>query len=249
MSTPTQLKWLPKLLGFDYEIMYKKGCENAAADALSRLPNTGELMQITMTTLSADVYHRIAKEWITDDRLKTPIHKLQHDKNLVKNYEWSAQQLLRKGKLRKMKKEVKEWIRNCITCQRFMSELVPPPGLLQPLPIPEKVWTHISMNFVDGLPMSKALTMAQSFLDNVYKLHSLLKVIMSDRDTIFLSRFWCMTGDKPKEWVQWVPLAEYWYNTSFHTSINTTPCQVLYGQPPPAHVAYTAGDSAIIHIY
>ncbi|GKC31843.1 retrotransposable element Tf2 [Tanacetum coccineum] len=54
----------------------------------------------------------------------------------------------------------------------------------------------------------------------------------------------CMTGDKPKEWVQWIPLAEYWYNTSFHTTIDTTPYQVLYGQAPPAHVTYTARDNA-----
>lgn len=53
-----------------------------------------------------------------------------------------------------------------------------------------------------------------------------------------------MCGDNPKEWAQWIPLAEYWYNTSFHTAINTTPYQVLYGQAPPAHISYTAGDSA-----
>ena len=58
-----------------------------------------------------------------------------------------------------------------------------------------------------------------------------------------------MTGDKPKEWVQWVPLAEYWYNTSFHTSINTTPYHVLYRQSPPAHVVYTLGDSPNESVY
>ncbi|GJR28688.1 ty3-gypsy retrotransposon protein [Tanacetum coccineum] len=33
----------------------------------------------------------------------------------------------------------------------------------------------------------------------------------------------CMTGEKPKEWMKWLPLAEYWYNTNFYNSIKTTP--------------------------
>ncbi|GKB41921.1 retrotransposable element Tf2 [Tanacetum coccineum] len=36
----------------------------------------------------------------------------------------------------------------------------------------------------------------------------------------------CMTREKPKDWVKWFPLAEYWYNTNFHSSINTTPYEV-----------------------
>ncbi|GJV98200.1 reverse transcriptase [Tanacetum coccineum] len=40
ITTPFQSKWLPKLLGFDYEIMYKRGKEN---DALSRTAHGGEL--------------------------------------------------------------------------------------------------------------------------------------------------------------------------------------------------------------
>jgi hypothetical protein len=33
--------------------------------------------------------------------------------------------------------------------------------------------------------------------------------------------------------MKWVPLVEWWYNTNFHTSLNTTPFEALYGYPPP----------------
>ena len=38
ITTPDQQKWVAKLLGYDYEIQYRPGRENTAADALSRKP-------------------------------------------------------------------------------------------------------------------------------------------------------------------------------------------------------------------
>ncbi|GJV39839.1 retrotransposon-related protein [Tanacetum coccineum] len=218
VTNPAQVMWLPKLMGFDYEIRYKKGIENVVADALSRLSNSGEFLQMVATNLTTDVYQRIVEGWSTDDKLREIVQKLQSSNGTVKHYQWSAQQLLRKGKLvigedSQLRQEL------------FKPELVPYPELLQPLPIPEKVWTHILMDFVDGLPMPKGksvllvvvdrlskyghfiplthpystINVAQAFLDNVYKLHGLPKVIVSDKDMVFLT--------------------------------------------PPAHVTYTAGDS------
>lgn len=42
-----------------------------------------------------------------------------------------------------------------------------------------------------------------------------------------------MVFHQPKKWARWVPLAEWWYNTNFHTALQTTPFEALYGYVPP----------------
>ena len=55
----------------------------------------------------------------------------------------------------------------------------------------------------------------------------------------------CMTGERPTEWVLWIPLAEWWYNTNWHSSTGITPYEVVYGQPPSLHIPYVQGDSKV----
>nr|GEU89064.1 hypothetical protein [Tanacetum cinerariifolium] len=50
-----------------------------------------------------------------------------------------------------------------------------------------------------------------------------------------------MTEERPKECVKWLSLAELWYNSNFHTSIQTTSFEAVYGQSPPIHVSYLGG--------
>ena len=40
--------------------------------------------------------------------------------------------------------------------------------------------------------------------------------------------------DKKTQWVKWLPLVEWWYNTSFHTTAKMTHFMALYGFHPPS---------------
>ena len=54
----------------------------------------------------------------------------------------------------------------------------------------------------------------------------------------------CMASDTPHTWSSWLPLAERWYNTTYHSAIRSTPYEIIYGQPPPLHMPYLPGESS-----
>jgi hypothetical protein len=183
----------------------------------------------------------------------------------------------------KMKEDIMKYVRQCSVCQQAKAEHIRIPGLLNPLPIPTEAWNTINLDFVEGLPKSgsyncilvvidkytkyghflplshpySALTVAQKFVDNIYRLHGLPSVIISDRDPVFTSKLWqelfrlsdtkmnmssahhpqtdgqterlnqcletylrCMSSACPTKWCKWLSLAEYWYNTTFHSALN-----------------------------
>ncbi|KAJ9552773.1 hypothetical protein OSB04_016818 [Centaurea solstitialis] len=52
-----------------------------------------------------------------------------------------------------------------------------------------------------------------------------------------------MVMERPHTWVKWVALAEWWYNTSFHSSLGRSPFEALYGYRPPLHIPYIPKDA------
>jgi hypothetical protein len=42
----------------------------------------------------------------------------------------------------------------------------------------------------------------------------------------------CFVHACPRKWSQWLAVAEFWYNTNFHSTIGTSPFEILYGHPP-----------------
>ena len=69
----------------------------------------------------------------------------------LKSFHRAKQEFYWKG----MKSDIKKFIRECDVCQRIKAETVAPTGLLQPLAIPTKPWSNVSLDFVEGLPKSQ----------------------------------------------------------------------------------------------
>ena len=53
-----------------------------------------------------------------------------------------------------LSKDVKRFVHQCTTCQQCKHDNSASPGLLQPLPVPDLIWQHITMDFIEGLPNS-----------------------------------------------------------------------------------------------
>jgi hypothetical protein len=55
----------------------------------------------------------------------------------------------------------------------------------------------------------------------------------------------CFASERKNQWAQWLPLAEWWYNTSYHTTTRMTPFEAVYGQNPPSILSYFLGVSKV----
>lgn len=53
----------------------------------------------------------------------------------------------------------------------------------------------------------------------------------------------CFVHQTPRRWEEFVPWAEYSYNTTYHESTKRSPFEIVYGRPPPHLVSYPVGSS------
>jgi len=114
-----------------------------------------------------------------------------------------------------MSNDIRRYIRNCDTCGRTKPWRDGLQGLLKPLPVPERIWKEISIDFIDGLPESQGKTslmvvtdrlskgvvfvpladtetdtVVQAFITYVVAYHWIPEAITSDRGSQFVSVFW-----------------------------------------------------------
>jgi len=70
-----QGKWLSKLMGFDYEICYRKGKENVVADGLSRV-TAAQLLALTVSEVNSELLDQVKQSWVGDVHVQEILSKL-----------------------------------------------------------------------------------------------------------------------------------------------------------------------------
>eukprot|EP00122_Pirum_gemmata_P008164 Pgem_evm1s7520 len=115
-----------------------------------------------------------------------------------------------------MQRTVMAYIQRCDTCQKNKPDRTKPYGLLKPLPVPERNWRDVSLDFITDLPdshgynailvvkdrlskmahyipVNKSITAeetAEVYIKVVFKLHGIPATLVSDRGPQFLSALW-----------------------------------------------------------
>lgn len=333
LSSDLQRKAMAKMVGLQYEIKYKKGADNGAADSLSRI---GHLLDVqAISVCQPDWLQEVLNSYTTDTVTSQLLQELAIHSPNDKGFSLEKGLLKYKGRLvigdnlalqtkliaalhdsaigghsgihasyqrikqlyywPGMKLAVENFVKQCLVCQQAKHTHQKPAGLLQPLPPPTAPWLEITMDFIEGLPVSEgansilvvvdrltkyahflplkhpytAASVSKLFVDNIVKLHGVPQAIISDRDKIFTSHFWrdlhralgiklnystayhpqtdgqservnqcleqylrCAVQDNPKQWKKWLGLAEFWYNSSFHTALGCSPFKALYKTEP-----------------
>nr|GEX89052.1 reverse transcriptase domain-containing protein [Tanacetum cinerariifolium] len=155
----------------------------------------------------------------------------------------------------RMKKDIAVYVSRCLTFLKVKAEHQSLSGLLQQPKIPEWKWEGIAVDFVTKLPWTSSghdtiwvivdrLTksahflsmrgdykidrLAGLYLNEIVARHDVPISIISNRDSQFTLRFWqsILRGS----WDVHLPLVEFSYNDSYHSSMRCTPFKALYGR-------------------
>jgi hypothetical protein len=198
-----------------------QGILTAVLSKAAQLPTEFRHLKLSMNDLSARESYLLFRErfWVPDvEPLKTGLMQSIHD-SLVTGHpgkEGLTRILSRKYFWPGMGNDVRRFVRNCHSCGRNTVWRSRRQGLLRPLPVPERIWNEISMDYITDLPLTatgsrhllvitdrlgKGLvlipcrdlesgSLAKLFIRHYYANHGLPSAITSDRGDQFVHGVW-----------------------------------------------------------
>ena len=93
---------------------------------------------------------------------------------------------------------VADYVRSCTSCARSKPKRHKPYGTLQQLPIPERPWNSISMDFIEHLPKSDGFTAILVVVDRLTKQSIFIPtydtVTSADLALLFVQHYRCLLG-------------------------------------------------------
>uniref|UniRef100_A0A3P9M887 Gypsy retrotransposon integrase-like protein 1 n=1 Tax=Oryzias latipes TaxID=8090 RepID=A0A3P9M887_ORYLA len=235
-----QARWCLFFDKFDFTITYRPGSRNVKPDALSRLFGSGDDQDsspiIPPTCIVGNLTWHIESR-VNQAQGEEPDHppappgtlyvpsSLRSD---VLVWGHTSRIACHGGIHRTLKlvqrrffwpsiaRDVREFVAACDVCARSKSSNSPPAGLLHPLPVPQRPWSHLAMDFITGLPASQdntviltvvdrfskaahfiplpklptATEMADILVREVLRHHGIPSDIVSDRGPQFISQVW-----------------------------------------------------------
>ncbi|KAK3574387.1 hypothetical protein QTP86_006576 [Hemibagrus guttatus] len=231
---PRQARWSLFFTRFQFTVTYRPGSKNSKADALPRRHDPPQAASkpepilppsIIIAPVTWDLMDEIQREQQSEPTPPgCPPTKHYVPSNLrIRVLQWVHTSLCsghpgisRTLRLTQnsfwwpsMVKDVATYVKSCSVCAQSKTPKELPSGLLQPLPIPQRPWSHLSIDFVTDLPPSNGFTTilviidrfskacqliplkglptametAQSLFHHVFRVYGIPEDIVSDRGT------------------------------------------------------------------